>query len=266
MSDAIAAPSDAPATPSPVPAPVAASVAAPAAPSVSAAPTAPVVAPSVVSPAPAASSPAAQSDDGKEPHWLPDRLRRAEDAARKSLLKDLGVEDPKDVKKALADYKAKVEAEKSEIQKALERAQAAESAAKERDVYKAKVESWAMAEFNALTDAQKAAVDALAGDDPLKRANAIEVLRPTWVAQAAAAAAVASAAAPVAPVAAPAPPVPPPIPAPANIAPPVAAPKPTAQQTAWEKFHQIEKEQGAVAASLFYQFNGRDIEMSRPVA
>jgi pyruvate dehydrogenase E2 component (dihydrolipoamide acetyltransferase) len=217
-------------------------------------------APAVPTPAPAAPTPATQSDDAKEPHWLAARLQRHEEAARKSLLKELGVEDPKDAKKALADYKARVEAEKSDLQKANERAASNEAAAKERDVYRAKVEAWAKAEFDKLGDAQKAAIERLAGDDPLKRADAIELLRPTWGVSAPPAGAAAPAAAPAAPTA------PAPIAAPANIAPPPAAPRPSAVQTPWEKFKQIEKEQGSVAASLFYNFHSRDIETSRPIA
>ncbi|MGK3981320.1 hypothetical protein WMF38_57515 [Sorangium sp. So ce118] len=242
MSEPLAAP----VAPAPAADPVA-----PAAPAAAAPPVAPT-------PAPAAPTPAPQGDDAKEPHWLGARLQRTEEAARKALLKELGVEDPKDAKKALADYKARVEAEKSELQKAQERAAANEAAAKERDIYRAKVETWAKGEFDKLSDAQKAAIERLAGDDPLRRADAIELLRPTW-----------GSAAPAAPAAPPvptAPAAPPPIPAPANIAPPAPAPRPSANQTKWEAFKQIEKEQGPVAASLFYQFNSRDIEASRPSA
>jgi pyruvate dehydrogenase E2 component (dihydrolipoamide acetyltransferase) len=217
-------------------------------------------APAVPTPATAAPTPAPQGDDAKEPHWLAARLQRTEEAARKALLKDLGVEDPKDAKKALADYKARIEAEKSELTKANERASANEAAAKERDVYRAKVETWAKAEFDKLGDAQKAAIERLAGDDPLKRADAIELLRPTWGASALPAGTAPAAAAPAAPAA------PAPIAAPANIAPPPAAPRPSTVQTPWDKFQQIQKEQGHYAASLFYQLNSRDIEISRPIA
>jgi hypothetical protein len=245
MSEPLAAPAQAPA------APTSASDPATSAPAAAATPVVPT-------PAPAAPTPATQSDDTKEPHWLAARLQRTEEAARKALLKDLGVEDPKDAKKALADYKARIEAEKSELQKAQERAASYEAAAKERDVYRAKVETWAKAQFDGLSETQKAAIERLAGDDPLKRADAIELLRPTW-----------GTAAPATTVAATAPaatPTPPPIPAPANIAPPAPAPRPSAVQTPWEKFKQIEKEQGPYAAAVFYQFNSRDIEAARPNA
>lgn len=238
-------------------------LAAPVAPATASDPAAPAPAatatPAVPTPAPAAPTPATQSDDRAEPHWLAARLQRTEEAARKALLKDLGVEDPKDAKKALADYKARIEAEKSELQKANERAASNEAAAKERDIYRAKVESWAKAEFDGLSEGQKAAIERLAGDDPLKRAEAIELLRPTW-ASAAPAVGAPAAAAPAAPAA------PAPIAAPANIAPPPAAPRPSAVQTPWDKFQQIQKEQGQYAASLFYQLNSRDIETSRPIA
>lgn len=245
MSEPLAAP-EAPATPSLVPSPVAAS------------PTATAMPPAVQPPAPAVPTPAPQADDKQEPHWLPDRLRRNAEAERKALLKELGIEDPKDAKKALAEYKAQKEAEKSELQRALEKASALEKAAGERDVYRAKVESWAKAEFEGLSEQQKTAIERIAGDDPLKRAEAIELLRPTW-----AAAATPSAPVVVSPAA---PPAAPPVPAPVTNAPPAAIPRPGAQQSPWEKYQQIESEQGPVAASLFYQFNSRDIEISRPIA
>ena len=69
----IVAPAAAPAIPAGVPAAAPAAPATPAA----AAPTVPIV------PAPA--------EPEKEPHWLPDRLRRSEEAARKAILKELGV-------------------------------------------------------------------------------------------------------------------------------------------------------------------------------
>jgi hypothetical protein len=46
---------------------------------------------------PAAAAPAvpaivpAHAEPEKEPHWLPDRLRRSEEAARKAILKELGM-------------------------------------------------------------------------------------------------------------------------------------------------------------------------------
>lgn len=246
MTDTTAAPIDAPATPSSASSPAAATAAPAVAPTPPAAPAAPI--------------PAPQTDEGKEPHWLPDRLRRTEEAARKALLRELGVEDPKDAKKALADYKARVEAEKSELQKAQERAAALEATAKQAEVYKAKVETWAKAEFDKLTESQKAAVERLAGDDPLKRADAIEVLRPTW------AVAVPAQAPAAAPTAAPAPAAPPPVPAPATIAPPTGAPRPAEAQTAYEKFVEIERTQGPIVAQFFYAANERAIEASRPIA
>jgi len=222
-----------------------------------AAPAAAVVAPAQATPAalptppaPAAHTPAAQDD--KEPHWLADRLRREGEAARKAILKDLGVENPKDAKAALDAYKADQEAKKSELQKAQEKAAAHEAKANERDAYRAAVEAQAQADLAALTPEQRAFVEDIAGDDPLKIAMTIRKARPTW----------AVAASPAAP-AGQAPPAVPPIAAPASTAPPNTAPRPTTARTKFDEFADIERT-NPKAAGLFYSLNQRAIEASRP--
>lgn len=69
--------------------------------------------------------------DDQNPAWLPERLKRAEEAARKKMLADLGIEDPDTAKKLLADAKKRADDEKSESQKALEKAEAAAKRAAE---------------------------------------------------------------------------------------------------------------------------------------
>lgn len=229
----IVAPAAAPAIPAGVPAAAPAAPATPAA----AAPTVPIV------PAPA--------EPEKEPHWLPDRLRRSEEAARKAILKELGVENPKDAKAALDAYKADQEAKKSELQRAQERAAALEAAAAERDQYRSAVEAQAAADLATLTPEQRAAVESLAGDNPLKVSNAIRALRPTWAAPATASVA------PTAPAA------PAPMAAPANTAAPAAAPRPTSPKSKWDEFQELDRSNPR-AAGLFYSLNKLAIEASRP--
>jgi hypothetical protein len=222
----------------------------PAAAPIAAPPVAPAATPAPAAPAtPAVPAPA---EPDKEPHWLPDRLRRAEEAARKAILKDLGVENPKDAKLALDAYKADQEAKKSELQKAQERAAALEAKANERDQYRSAVEAQAAADLASLTPEQRAAVEALAGDDPLKVSTAIRALRPTW--------AVSQTATPSAPVA---PAAPPPMAAPVNTAAPAAAPRPTSPKSKWDEFQELERTNPR-ASGLFYSLNKLAIEASRP--
>jgi hypothetical protein len=205
---------------------------------------------------PAAAAPAvpaivpAHAEPEKEPHWLPDRLRRSEEAARKAILKELGVENPKDAKAALDAYKAVQEANKSELQKAQERAAALEAKANERDQYRSAVEAQAAADLASLSPEQRAAVEALAGDDPLKVSTAIRALRPTW-------------AAPAAPGNPSAPAAPAPMAAPANTAAPAAAPRPTSPKSKWDEFQELERTNPR-AAGIFHTLNQRAIEASRP--
>jgi len=236
------------------PAPAATAAAAPlaAAPVAPAQPTPATAAHLPAAPTPAAPAAAPAQADDKEPHWLSGRL----DRAKKELLKELGVEDVKDAKAALAAFKADQEAKKSDLQKAQERAASLETAAKERDLYKTHVEASSKASLAALTEAQRAAVTRLAGDDPLRIADAIDVLRPTWAA--AAPAGTTGAPAPVAP--------PPPAPAPANTAPPAGAPPPATQRTKHDEYTALKNEGKRQAADLFYQVNKLEIERTRPAA
>lgn len=214
------------------------------------APVAPVIpvahaaAPAVVAPAaiPAPVAPAVVMTDvepepGKEPGWLAKRLERE----RIATLRKLGVEGEDDAKKAIAEHKARAEADKSALQKALEQAARADGLEAKNKALLGTVSIMATAQLAALTPEQRAAVAALAGEDPAAQITAIEAMRPSWVAaanaataaakahaQAAQAAAVASAAAVAAapPVTAPAVATPAPLAAPANTAPVAPAPPP----------------------------------------
>lgn len=140
-------------------------------------------------PPPPAAKPAAKA--GEEPDWLLPRLERE----RNKVLKDLGVTNLDDAKKAIELAKAAEDAKKSDAEKKAQ-AEAALSAAQGRVQEMAEaLGALAQGQMNALTDAQKNAVLAVAGDDPAKQIKTIEALRPTW----------ASAAAPAAPAVAQAP-------------------------------------------------------------
>lgn len=158
----------APAAPAPPPPP--APVAAPPA------PVAPPPAPVAPPPPPAPGEPA----EGAEPAWAKARLERSKDAGRKEVLRELGIEDPKDAKASLDALRAYQESQKSELQKAQERAALVDPLVKERDAYKARLEAHAAIALAQLSPEQRAAVERLSGGDPARTAEVIEWLRPTW--------------------------------------------------------------------------------------
>lgn len=179
------------------------------------------VAPSVVAPVVTATVvPAviAEPTDGQEPPWLAARLSRAENA----VLRKLGIDPSKteDAKEALAAYRAKIEKDKTDLDKANEKARLVPDLTKERDDLKATVTGYAVVELAKLAPEQKAAVLAIAGEDPAKQLTTVNALRATW-----------AVVAPVVPIAATttkvevaAPVVKVPIPPFANTAPPVGSP------------------------------------------
>jgi hypothetical protein len=163
---------------------------------------------------PAAAPPAAapaKSDDPASPPWLPERLARAEEQARAKVLSELGVDDPKKAKDAIAAAKKAEDDAKSTAEKLGEATKDAKRAQGEAERLRAITTEYAARMMVGLTDAQRDAVKKIAGEDPGAQLQAITALAPTW-----AAAIPAPAAAP--PVAAP----------PASTAPPPNAPPPAA--------------------------------------
>ncbi len=130
------------------------------------------------------------ANDEKEPKWLPSRLERH----TKSLLAQLGVEKFDDVKTAIAELKKRQDAEKTETERLVAQVADLTGKAQKVEALEAVLAARANAELSNLTEEQRAAVQLIAGDDAAKRINAIDALRPTWTAKAAA----------VAPIAAPA--------------------------------------------------------------
>lgn len=157
---------------------------APAATSTSAQPAAP--------PAPVAAPSAPASNE--DPHWLKPRLEQA----KASVLRELGVDDVEAAKKALADAKAKADAEKTAAEKAAEYKAKLDTEAAEKARLAATVAEHAARMLMGLTAEQQKAVKDIAGDDAAAQLRAIGALQPTWAAQRATQAAEAAAAAPAA--------------------------------------------------------------------
>lgn len=121
--------------------------------------------------------------DPNNPPWLAGKLtdvrQKAEENARKAVLEELGG-DPDAIKKLLADEKKRAEAQKSLEQKNAEANEALKSKDARNKELEESVKSYADGQLAALSEAQRAAVVAVAGNDPPKQLKAIEALRPTW--------------------------------------------------------------------------------------
>lgn len=121
-------------------------------------------------------APASTTEDNREPHWLAARLERE----RRTMLRDMGVDNPDDVKAALADLKKRREAEMTEAELLKSRVAELEKSSSDRDELHATVTDLASAKLAALSEAQRNAVLKIAGDSARKQLDAITVLSATW--------------------------------------------------------------------------------------
>lgn len=111
-------------------------------------------------------------NDQIDPKWLASRL----DREKKKLLRELGVESEEEVKKAVARAKELEEASKTELEKLREQN---EKLRKELEVskdYKDTVAISAQKELSKLSDSQRAYVESVAGDDPVRIVKTIDGL------------------------------------------------------------------------------------------
>lgn len=155
----------------------------PPAPAAPAAPTAPPPAAAAQQPAPAQPAPAASASAAapeRDPEWITKRVAQAKTSAERDLLKQLGVSSLDDAKAAIADRQAKIEAEKTVAQKAAEYEAELKNVRASNESLVASISTYAKAQLDTLTDPQRDAVVAIAGEDPSKQLTTIEKLRPTW--------------------------------------------------------------------------------------
>ncbi len=108
------------------------------------------------------------------------RLERERDTERKRMLAELGVEKSEDAKQALSDWKAKRDADKSELQRVIEKSQAFEKDANRAVALEAIIKDRVKIELELLTESQRQAVERLGAGDPGKTLAAIDALKPTW--------------------------------------------------------------------------------------
>lgn len=181
--------------------------------------------------APAQAPAPAPAAEGK-PLWLDARLEQKQ----REVLKELGVESLSEAKKALDKIRAVEDEKKSDAQKRGELESSLKAERAEKEAMASALGAYAKGQMAALNEAQRSAVEAVAGDDPAKQLKTIEALRPTW----------ASAAAPAAPAAV------------QDTAPAPAAPKdgsPTAPPTPKEIWAGL-KESNPVLAARYAIANG----------
>jgi len=150
------------------------------------APVAPPVAAPVVPPTPApvaapvAAPGAAPPSQSVSPDWLNGRIAQAKQSERADLLKSLGVNTPEEAKAAIDAAKKVADANKTAEQRATDLGvQLAAEQAKTKQ-YEATLVARAKNELATLTEPQRLAVEALAGDDAGAQLLAIDTLRPTW--------------------------------------------------------------------------------------
>lgn len=168
-------------------------------------PAVPAPAAAPVAPAPHAALPGQDPDSP----WLKPRLENAKATGAREgkaeLLAELGVTDLAAAKAAIAEANAKIAANKTAEQKAAEYEAQLRALVPVAERNAAIISGWAEKEFSKLSPELQARVTKYAGDDPLRRLEAIELVASTPAPQPAA---------------------PPPIPAAGGTAQPNAAPPP----------------------------------------
>lgn len=139
-------------------------------------PTAPIAPPAPIT---AAQVPAAvTATDPDNPTWLPGRLAQAKEQAQKALLKDLGVTDPEEAKRILAEHAKEQEKNKTLAQKHAEAESRAAKLAAELTPLQESVKAIAATELAALPPDWQVAVKAAAGDDPAAQLRQIAAFKP----------------------------------------------------------------------------------------
>lgn len=181
---------------------------------------------------------------------LKQRLEESRGAARKDLLKKLGVDSEAELERRLKAAKEAEEAQLSEKEKQEKRIKELEPAAKRAVELEKRFADSVQKRFEALPDAERAIVEKY-GDDPERRDAFLsyrEELRATWQAETGGAPAPKTGTPPA-----------------AKTAPPAGAPRQTAQPTMFERYTELRSNpKTSLQADLFYQANQGAIERDRP--
>ncbi len=113
-----------------------------------------------------------------DPRWVARRL----DRHTKALLGELGVTSKEDALKIINEAKVKADAEKGAIEKLTEKAAKIPALEKQRDDLASALGEHAKEAMRGLTTEQRAAVKALAPEDPARQLEVIRALKSTWAA------------------------------------------------------------------------------------
>ena len=132
-----------------------------------------------------ANSATTQAAPPPDPNWVNDRIAQAKRSAEADVLKALGVSDVESAKTAIAAANAKAESEKTAEQRAADLTAKLEQEKAVNAQQGAQMAEWAARQMIGLTEEQKTAVLAIAGNDAGKQLSTIAALQPTWAAQAA---------------------------------------------------------------------------------
>lgn len=124
--------------------------------------------------------PAAPAPPPGDPSWLAPRLEQAKRTAAAEVLAQLGVKDAAEAKAALEAWKQSQEAQKTEAERVAARIAEGEAAKARAAQLEAAIKVHAEQAMAGLTEAQRAAVEALAAGDPARIVQSVAVLAPTW--------------------------------------------------------------------------------------
>lgn len=111
-----------------------------------------------------------------DPAWLPARLQRAEEAARKKLLADMGIDDPLKAKQLIADAIQRHQDEMTEVQKAQARIAELEPLAQQAERIKQALEATVQKRIEALPEDWRDAVPAFS--DPVQTLEWLDKVAP----------------------------------------------------------------------------------------
>ena len=173
------------------------------------------------------------------------RLDEERSKAKAALLKEFGYESQADLKAVLAAAKAKQDAELTETQRLAKALDDLKPRAERADKLERSLAALVEAQFSALPEKAREAIDGVANGNPEERLRMMEVFRQSGLLSASAAASTA-----------------PPAAAPVTTT-PGPAPRPAAMQTPWDKYQELQK-RNPLLASAFFQANRAAIDESRP--
>lgn len=105
---------------------------------------------------------------------------RAASDARAALLAEIGVTDASEAKRLMAEAQAAADAQKSELEKLTDRANAMSVQLSKAEQAGVALKAYADAELAALSEERSAAVREVAGDDPAAQLRALVAMRKTW--------------------------------------------------------------------------------------